>query len=326
MQPRVVSRPFVGPPEPQKLSQRLATRLYDATRQRRLVGANQRTTAEGTRDGTESVTVVCISDTHNSFPSPLPPGDILLHAGDLSRFGTFAEIQAQISWLAAQPHSHKVIIAGNHDLLLDPAFVATHPDRELDRWPGRLRSDLEWGDVQYLERTSLDLVIKGKDRLIRVFGSPWTPRCGSWAFQYSAKNDKDSLSPTGKVPAGTDVMLVHGPPKGYLDDTGKGCAALLAEVWRVKPKLVVCGHIHAGRGEERLHFNPVDSWYKNIMIGERQWLSIMCLALYHFWLIATGWFALTLTWDEGKYTRLVNAAVAGERGESDLREPIVVVI
>lgn len=61
------------------------------------------------------------------FPS-FPLGDVLLHAGGMSRFGTFAEIQAQISWLASQPHQHKVIIAGNHDLLLDKEVVAAHPD------------------------------------------------------------------------------------------------------------------------------------------------------------------------------------------------------
>ena len=38
--------------------------------------------------------VICISDTHNSKP-PLPDGEILLHAGDLSQYGLVDEIQAQ---------------------------------------------------------------------------------------------------------------------------------------------------------------------------------------------------------------------------------------
>ncbi|KAH8838858.1 hypothetical protein MCOR27_010049 [Pyricularia oryzae] len=54
----------------------------------------------------------------------LPPGDSLVHAGDLSQYGTLAEIQAQLTWLAAQPHRHKVVVAGNHDLLLDSEFAA----------------------------------------------------------------------------------------------------------------------------------------------------------------------------------------------------------
>ena len=61
------------------------------------------------------VKIVCISDTHNTQPE-VPPGDILIHAGDLSQSGSIEEIQAQLDWLKAQPHEHKVFIAGNHDL------------------------------------------------------------------------------------------------------------------------------------------------------------------------------------------------------------------
>lgn len=50
-----------------------------------------------------------------------------MHAGDLSQYGTFNEIQAQLSWLSAQTHEHKIVVAGNHDLLLDKVFVEAHP-------------------------------------------------------------------------------------------------------------------------------------------------------------------------------------------------------
>ncbi|ELQ33467.1 hypothetical protein OOU_Y34scaffold00937g14 [Pyricularia oryzae Y34] len=62
--------------------------------------------------------------TTQHWSDQLPPGDSLVHAGDLSQYGTFAEIQAQLTWLAAQPHRHKVVVAGNHDLLLDSDFAA----------------------------------------------------------------------------------------------------------------------------------------------------------------------------------------------------------
>ncbi|KAL8945464.1 MAG: hypothetical protein Q9183_008083, partial [Haloplaca sp. 2 TL-2023] len=74
------------------------------------------------------ITVVCISDTHGTQPA-LPAGDLLLHAGDLTKWGTFSELQAQLTWLAQQPHKHKVVIAGNHDLLLDCDFPRQHPER-----------------------------------------------------------------------------------------------------------------------------------------------------------------------------------------------------
>jgi 3',5'-cyclic AMP phosphodiesterase CpdA len=69
------------------------------------------------------VTVVCVSDAHNTKPL-LPPGDLLIHAGDLTCIGTFDELQTQIDWLNAQPHKY---IAGNKDLLLDPAIVDQFP-------------------------------------------------------------------------------------------------------------------------------------------------------------------------------------------------------
>lgn len=51
----------------------------------------------------------------------LPDGDLLLHAGDLTQSGSFEELQMQIDWLHSQPRKFKVVIAGNHDLCLDPS-------------------------------------------------------------------------------------------------------------------------------------------------------------------------------------------------------------
>ncbi|KAI2785758.1 hypothetical protein POX_h09517 [Penicillium oxalicum] len=38
-----------------------------------------------------AIEIICISDTHNAQP-PIPTGDILIHAGDLTQSGTFAEL------------------------------------------------------------------------------------------------------------------------------------------------------------------------------------------------------------------------------------------
>src|ERR1700733_9483946 len=70
-----------------------------------------------------SVRVVCISDTHNVHNSlpPVPSGDLLIHAGDLSNSGTKEEIHATLDWLQSHPHPPKIFIAacGNHDRLFD---------------------------------------------------------------------------------------------------------------------------------------------------------------------------------------------------------------
>lgn len=186
------------------------------------------------------IRIVCISDTHNATP-PVEEGDILLHAGDLSNGGTLRELQNQLDWIASLPHKHKVVIGGNHDMLLDPDFVAA---RGLRFKPGGTADELDWHDIHYLCNESLELELpQGR---VRIFGSPNTPapRGIKGAFQYDPEEDMWK----GKVPETTDVLLVHGPPKGYLDQGGKGCPQLLREIRRVKPKIVVFGHIHQGRG------------------------------------------------------------------------------
>ncbi|KAL2177257.1 uncharacterized protein P884DRAFT_270139 [Thermothelomyces heterothallicus CBS 202.75] len=66
----------------------------------------------------DAVSVVCVSDTHNSQPV-LPDGDVLIHAGDLTQSGSLRELQAALDWLRAQLHPVKIVVAGNRDLLLD---------------------------------------------------------------------------------------------------------------------------------------------------------------------------------------------------------------
>ncbi|KAL8786456.1 MAG: hypothetical protein Q9213_002772 [Squamulea squamosa] len=185
--------------------------------------------------------VVCISDTHGTQP-PLPPGDLLLHAGDLTKWGSFSEIQAQLTWLSAQPHTHKAIIAGNHDLLLDPNFRNKHPER----WIEALRAaqpnekqtteehitaeDLNWGEVIYLQNTSTTLTFG--ERIITVYGSPLTPQHGLSAFQHPRVQDVW----TSTIPPNTDILLTHGPPWGHLDGIKKsGCPFLAQEIARSRP-------------------------------------------------------------------------------------------
>jgi predicted phosphohydrolase len=81
-----------------------------------------------------SYKIVCISDIHTTQPL-LPHGDILLHAGDLSINGTLAELQSQITWLQDLPHAHKIVIAGNHDVVLSDSEA---------------RRKVNWGYIHYL--------------------------------------------------------------------------------------------------------------------------------------------------------------------------------
>ena len=60
---------------------------------------------------------VCVSDTHNACPADgafkLPEGDVLIHAGDLTRQGTFAELRKTLDWIEQATCEVKIVIAGS---------------------------------------------------------------------------------------------------------------------------------------------------------------------------------------------------------------------
>ncbi|KAI1775298.1 Metallo-dependent phosphatase [Hypoxylon cercidicola] len=207
-----------------------------------------------------AVSVVCISDTHNSQCS-LPDGDILIHAGDLTQSGSLEELQATISWLKNQSHDIKIVIAGNHDLLLD----ASHPDP--DGKAAAQRQLIDWGDIRYLQDSMTTVVCKN-GRRVRIYGSPKSPRHGNWAFQYMRSDNVWQNS----VPDDTDVLVTHGPPRAHLDLTTLGCNHLLRELWRVHPALHVFGHVHEGYGHEWIQFDTLqDAYERTILAGGGMW-------------------------------------------------------
>ena len=51
---------------------------------------------------------VCISDTHSRTSFAVPPGDILIHAGDLSSWGKLSQLRPTLDWLRSLPHEIKL--------------------------------------------------------------------------------------------------------------------------------------------------------------------------------------------------------------------------
>jgi hypothetical protein len=206
----------------------------------------------------DPIKVVCISDTHCKNPlSFLPPGDLLIHAGDLSNLGTRAEIQRQIDWLrsihsavAAGGFAEIVVICGNHDSYFDPRSRCGH-DRQN---PMQL---LDWGPVRYLEHSSATITIRS--RTLNVYGAPQIPRCSN-GREHAFQHDRGRDAWTGTVPDEVDVLITHAPPRTHLDiplgrDAGLGCEWLLRECWRVRPTLHVFGHVHSGYGREAVYWD-----------------------------------------------------------------------
>ena len=66
--------------------------------------------------GLRKTRFICVSDTHNASPADgafkLPKGDVLLHAGDLTRQGTFQELKKTLDWIEKADYEVKIVIAG----------------------------------------------------------------------------------------------------------------------------------------------------------------------------------------------------------------------
>lgn len=178
--------------------------------------------------------IVCVSDTHGRHTQvTVPDGDVLVFAGDFMTDGrNVLEIIQFLRWLRSQPHKHKVVIAGNHDRLLEEA-------------PGLFRPWLE-KDCHYLQDTGCE--IEG----VKFWGSPYQPEFSNWAF------NKERGLPIRQhwklIPDDTDVLITHGPAHGILDQSGRGfehlgCEELMDVIDnRLQLQLHVCGHIHGGYG------------------------------------------------------------------------------
>ena len=176
--------------------------------------------------------IVCISDTHTQHGVAIPPGDVLVHAGDLTHSGEWPVIGKALRWIAKAPHPHKIVIAGNHD------WAFQHrPDELPDYLPH---------GVTYLEDSGIE--IGG----LKFWGSPWQPRFHNWAF--NLKRGPEIAAKWELIPDDTDVLITHGPAFGILDDLpggggGVGCKDLLRRVETLpRLRLHVFGHIHHGYG------------------------------------------------------------------------------
>lgn len=171
--------------------------------------------------------IVAVADTHLYHADlVVPDGDVFIHAGDMCRGGSLAELDAAARWIRGLPHALKIVIAGNHDW----CFV---------REPAAARRAL--GDaVVYLEDSAHTAAG------LRFWGTPWQPEFGGWAF--NLPRGPALAEKWAHIPAGIDVLISHGPPAGFGDRSWSqartGCVDLRARVAQVRPRLHLFGHIH----------------------------------------------------------------------------------
>jgi Icc-related predicted phosphoesterase len=98
-------------------------------------------------------------------------------------------------------------------------------------------------------------------------GVPVTP-FGSWSFDFTEDEAAEMLR---DCPAGA-VLVSHSPPHGALDQASDGrslgSTAVRDAVARERPRLVVCGHIHASAGR---HTTVGDTPVVNAGPGGVEW-------------------------------------------------------
>ncbi|HYV37530.1 MAG TPA: metallophosphoesterase [Gemmataceae bacterium] len=184
-----------------------------------------------------SHTIVAVSDLHGTLPD-IPQCDLLLIAGDICPVTNHdPSFQANWlrwefrEWLEAVPARQKVFIAGNHDLVFEQI-----PELLPKSWPAVYLQDsrLEWEGL-------------------KIWGTPWQPWFFDWAFNLW---EPDLKKKWDLIPTDTDILVVHGPPRGYGDGVPEddrirhtGSPGLLERIEKIAPKVVVFGHIHEGRGQ-----------------------------------------------------------------------------
>jgi len=177
--------------------------------------------------------IVCISDTHGHHRkiNHVPNGDILIHAGDITNKGEIEILEDFSDWLKNQPHSIKIVIAGNHDFCFE-------------REPNLSRKILEDNGIIYLQHESITI-----DEF-HFFGSPYTPRFGNWAFNVDPGPAIERL--WNQIPNYTNILITHGPAYQKHDFVlyeSVGCQDLQTRIEQLEQlRLFVFGHIHEGYG------------------------------------------------------------------------------
>ncbi len=155
-----------------------------------------------------------ITDTHNLHSHiAVPYADVIVHAGDFTNHGSKAEVEAFARWFRALPHPHKILVPGNHDMIMDQTYYA-------DYWSdwSLVQETVDpsiWSGVHVLVDRRID--IQG----VAIYGSPWVPQYAEWSTAFNKTTDQLdavwSAVPASASDEAIDVLVTHSPPHGILD-------------------------------------------------------------------------------------------------------------
>lgn len=208
-----------------------------------------------------------MSDTHDTFQDIsmlVPEGtDIVFITGDVTYHGKPDELERLKQQLKKMLNKtdHIVMTVGNHE-----KGCEANPQLWID-------SMKEIG-VKLLMHEAVE--VEG----YKVFGSPWTPWFGGWAYNYPRIEGRDRWE---VIPLDTEILLTHGPPYGILDyvhGEKVGCVDLHNKIVNDLSNLKyhMFGHIHETHGE--LQYKNINFINSSIMNGGYKFVN----KPHHFWL------------------------------------------
>lgn len=213
--------------------------------------------------------VECISDLHGYRPD-LEGGDLLLIGGDWTESDTEQQYFEFLDWVADQKHRQKVLIAGNHDMLIQKQDVFKH-------WLNYTNQVESLQRLKYLCDSSFEF-----EGLI-IYGSPWTvefdgmnPLCKG----FTVRDDKELSEKWESIPKEVDILMTHTPPFTILDrivirddpllkypvkNVGSESLYNLICLGRRQPILHMFGHIHKQYGAYQfIHKNKSETLFLNV--------------------------------------------------------------
>lgn len=191
--------------------------------------------------------ILFISDTHSkhnelSKTLDMPEADILVHAGDLTGYGSETALRKFLKWFGElRLYPIKIFIAGNHDWIFERDHVWGR--KLVKQYANKYKEN---GEIIYLEDS-------GVERWgLKFWGTPVNRPFCNWAFN---RPEEKLAQHWAAIPDDIDVLITHDPPYMIRDfsHTGSqehcGSPSLYKEIKdRIKPKIHVFGHIHEQYG------------------------------------------------------------------------------
>lgn len=201
---------------------------------------------------------IATSDLHGVLPKDMMPFDLLMICGDIlpDYRGNGYRVPKQklwmkhefIPWVGNLPYkeawSKVIVVPGNHDFLFESMTDAEKLEYEyLTGYRMKILSHAMY-EFEYP-------VFGGLDSL-KIFGTPYCSIFGTWPYMV---NDMALEKYYSQIPDDMDILLSHDAPSIYgLGDItegqwkreGGGNAILAKHIYRVKPLIFHCGHIHSG--------------------------------------------------------------------------------